>query len=45
MTVYNGLPYLGSAIESVLAQTAREFEFLIIDDHSTDNTNPRSRIR
>ena len=38
MTVYNGLPYLGSAIESVLAQTAGEFEFLIIDDHSTDGS-------
>ena len=36
MTVYNGLPYLGKAIDSILAQTYTDFEFLIIDDASTD---------
>ncbi len=36
MTVYNGLPYLEEAIDSILAQTFRGFEFLIVDDASTD---------
>ena len=36
MTVYNGLPYLPQAIESVLHQTFTDFEFVIIDDASTD---------
>jgi glycosyltransferase involved in cell wall biosynthesis len=35
---YNRAPLLGRCINSVLAQTYREFELLIIDDHSTDNT-------
>jgi glycosyltransferase involved in cell wall biosynthesis len=35
-TVYNGLPYLSEAIESILNQTYTNFEFLIIDDASTD---------
>ena len=38
MTVYNGENYLNEAIESVLCQTLNDFEFLIIDDASTDNT-------
>ncbi len=38
MTVYNGLPYLREAIESVLNQTFTDFEFLIIDDASTDES-------
>jgi hypothetical protein len=38
MTVYNGLPYLPNAIESILRQTADDFEFLVVNDCSTDET-------
>ncbi|TXD81358.1 glycosyltransferase family 2 protein [Subsaximicrobium wynnwilliamsii] len=38
MPVYNGDKYLRAAIDSVLAQTFRDFEFLIINDGSTDDT-------
>jgi glycosyltransferase involved in cell wall biosynthesis len=38
MPVCNGERYLAQAIESVLAQTHRRFEFLILDDGSTDRT-------
>jgi glycosyltransferase involved in cell wall biosynthesis len=38
MSVYNGQQYLGQAIESILNQTFRDFEFLIIDDGSTDQS-------
>ena len=38
MSVYNGERFLAPAIESVLAQTFGEFEFLILDDGSTDAT-------
>lgn len=38
MTVYNGLPYLREAIESILNQTYHAFKFLIVDDASTDGT-------
>ena len=38
MTVYNGMPYLRQAIESVLKQTLADFEFLIVDDASTDGS-------
>jgi hypothetical protein len=36
MSVYNGERFLAAAIESVLAQDFRDFEFLIVDDGSTD---------
>lgn len=38
MTVYNGLPYLHDSIESILRQTFSNFEFLIINDCSSDST-------
>jgi len=38
MSVYNGEEYLKKAIESILNQTFVDFEFLIIDDGSTDET-------
>lgn len=38
MTVYNAEPYVGAAVESVLAQTFTDFEFIIIDDGSTDGS-------
>ena len=38
MPVYNGERFLREAIESILNQTYDDFEFLIIYDHSTDNT-------
>ena len=36
MSVYNGERFLAAAIESVSAQTHTDFEFLILDDGSTD---------
>ncbi|WP_052184305.1 glycosyltransferase family 2 protein [Psychroserpens sp. Hel_I_66] len=38
MPVYNGEKYLREAIDSVLAQTFKDFEFLILNDGSTDGT-------
>ncbi len=36
MSVYNGEAFLNEAIDSILAQTFGDFEFIIIDDGSTD---------
>ena len=36
MAVYNGATYLRETIESVLAQTAPDFEFIIVNDGSTE---------
>lgn len=52
MSVYNGAEFLQDAIDSILAQTEPDFEFLILDDASTDNvpallaaqTDPRIRV-
>ncbi len=52
MTVYNGMPYLPAAVESVLAQSFDDFEFVIVDDGSNDETpaylasltDPRVRV-
>lgn len=38
IAVYNGLPYVEEAIESVLAQTFADFELVVVDDASTDET-------
>lgn len=38
MPVYNGERYLEAAIDSVLGQTMRDFEFIIIDDGSRDSS-------
>jgi glycosyltransferase involved in cell wall biosynthesis len=53
LPVYNGAAYVGAAIESLLAQTFTDFELIISDNASTDNTeticrsyaNRDSRIR
>ena len=38
MPVYNGRPFLKTAVESVLDQTYTDFEFIVIDDGSTDGS-------
>lgn len=38
MSVYNGEKIVAESIDSVLAQTYKDFEFLIINDGSTDGT-------
>jgi len=38
MPVFNDGPYLNEAIDSVLCQTFKDFEFIIINDGSTDNS-------
>src|SRR5690606_28161123 len=38
MPVYNGEKFLAATINSVLKQTFTDFEFLIIDDGSTDRS-------
>jgi len=38
MPVYNGGKYLNAAIESILSQTEKDFEFIIINDGSKDNS-------
>jgi len=38
MAVYNGEIYLREAIHSILGQTFQDFEFLVINDGSTDRT-------
>lgn len=52
MPTYNVAPYVKEAIESVLQQSYRDFELLLVDDASTDDTlakvrsidDPRIRI-
>ncbi|MBJ6801038.1 glycosyltransferase family 2 protein [Geomonas propionica] len=52
MSVYNGERYLGEAVDSVLNQSCTDFEFIVVDDGSTDGTaailasysDPRLRI-
>ena len=38
LPVYNAMPYLPAAVESILGQSYRDFEFLIIDDGSSDGS-------
>lgn len=38
LPVYNAGPFLCESIESILQQTERDFELLIVNDHSTDNS-------
>ena len=38
MSVYNGEMYIAEAIDSILAQTLTDFELLIVDDGSQDNS-------
>ena len=38
MSVYNGSLYLRESIESILNQTFTDFEFIIINDCSTDDS-------
>jgi glycosyltransferase involved in cell wall biosynthesis len=52
MSVYNGEKYLAAAVESILRQSFLDYEFLIINDGSTDHSSqivrsyadPRIRI-
>lgn len=38
MPVFNGARYIDSAIESILGQTYGDFEYIIVDDGSSDGT-------
>jgi hypothetical protein len=38
MSIYNGERYLREAVESILGQTFTDYEFVIVDDGSTDRT-------
>jgi glycosyltransferase involved in cell wall biosynthesis len=52
MPVYNAASCIGDALQSILRQTLKEFEVIIVDDGSTDNTaeairdfnDPRIRV-
>ncbi|MEM9644221.1 MAG: glycosyltransferase family 2 protein [Planctomycetota bacterium] len=38
MSAYNAMPFLVDAVESILKQTYQDFDFVIIDDGSTDDS-------
>ena len=41
MPVHNALPHLDAAVRSILEQTHRDFELVILDDASTDGSTER----
>lgn len=43
MPVYNALPYLDEAVADILGQSFGDFEFVILDDGSTDGSLDRLR--
>jgi glycosyltransferase involved in cell wall biosynthesis len=43
MPVYNAFPFLDNSISSILSQTFGDFEFVILDDASTDGSLDRMR--
>jgi len=43
MPVHNAVPYLDAAVESILGQSFGDFEFVILDDASTDGSTQRLR--
>jgi glycosyltransferase involved in cell wall biosynthesis len=52
MPTYNAMPFLRAAVESILTQSFKDFEFLIVNDGSTDESkdyldslsDPRIRV-
>src|SRR5205085_6871586 len=52
MSVYNGADELARTLDSIFAQTERDFELIVVDDGSTDatpsilsrQTDPRMRV-
>lgn len=44
MSVYNGEKYLREAVDSILNQTFKDFEFIIINDGSIDNTKKKLEL-
>jgi hypothetical protein len=43
MPVHNAMPHLDQAVESILGQTFSDFEFVILDDASTDGSWERMK--
>ncbi len=38
MSVHNGMPYIKDSVESILGQSYKNFELIIVDDFSTDHS-------